>query len=257
MPKGMDAGVPTEGAIEPIFRKFRAFQDLDSDTVAFLNELQRSRHFLAAGTDLVVEGEASERVYVLKEGWSCSYKVLEDGRRQILTFGLPGDFLGLRNSLFETADHSIQALTDVVVASFSVGKLMDICSRCPEFILGLQWSAAREQAMLSEHLVSLGRRSAYQRVAHLLLELLSRLRLVGLADTQSYRLPLTQEILADTLGLSIVHVNRTLRKLRERGLVRMQQRLIVIPDIARLSVAASFEEKYLDQTRRTGARPVQ
>lgn len=257
----MSAGRAGPGALQqtadPLVRKFGAFLRLDESRRAFLTGLQDGSHRLTAGSDLVVEGDACDRVYILREGWSCSYKMLEDGRRQVLNFGLPGDFLGLRASLFEAAGHSVQALTDITVSSFSVERLLETCRRHPEFILALQWSAAREQEMLSEHLVSLGRRSAYQRLAHLLLELLNRLRLVGLADKQSYSLPLTQEILADTLGLSIVHINRTLRKLRERGLVRVQRRQVVIPDVGRLSAAALFEGEYLDQARSRDGRTLQ
>ncbi len=242
-------GRPADGhaGASPIASKLGAFLDLHQESLAYLDGLQRNVQRFAAGADLIVEGESCDRIFVLQQGWTFSYKMLPDGRRQILNFGLPGDFLGVRASLFETAEHSRAALTDVVVSSFPARMIAEICRTRPEIALAIQWASAREQAMLAEHLVSLGRRSAYERLAHLLLELLNRLQLVGMAGEASYALPLTQEILADALGLSIVHVNRTLRKLRERGLVETRDRKVVIRNVDRLADEALFENDYLDQ----------
>ncbi len=233
--------------VSPMASKLGAFIDFRQESLDYLDGLQRNLQRFRAGTDLIVEGETCDRIFVLREGWTFSYKMLPDGRRQILNFGLPGDFLGVRASLFETAEHSRAALTDVAVASFPARMIAEIGRTRPDMALAIQWASAREQAMLAEHLVSLGRRSAYERLAHLLLELLNRLQLVGLAGETSYALPLTQEVLADALGLSIVHVNRTLRKLRERGLVETRDRKVVIRNVARLADEALFENDYLDQ----------
>ena len=246
------AAIDHQPGATPIVSKLGVFIDLGRESLAYLEGLQRNVQHFAAGTDLIVEGETCERIFILQAGWTCSYKMLPDGRRQILNFGLPGDFFGVCSSLFNVAEHSRAALTDVSVTSFPARLIAEMGRTRPEIAMAVQWASAREQAMLAEHLVSLGRRSAFERLAHLILELLNRLQLIGLAGDRSYALPLTQEILADSLGLSIVHVNRTLRKLRERGLIETRDRKIYVRDVDRLAEEAQFEESYLDQVRHHG-----
>ncbi len=231
----------------PLIRKLRSCTALSAEEISFLRGLERRSQRVEADTDLIVEGDIYKESYVLREGWALRYKLLPDGRRQILNLILPGDFIGLRASLFQTADHSVATLTDVMLCPFPSRRIIDLCREFPRLALGLNWSAAREEAILAEHIVSIGRRSAYERVAHLILELLRRLQFVGLAGERSYEMPLTQEILADVLGLSIVHVNRTLRRLRRDGLIRLDTRRIVIRDEQGLRDVAGFEPHYLDQ----------
>jgi CRP-like cAMP-binding protein len=116
---------------------------------------------------------------------------------------------------------------------------------CPRLAAAIAWSAGRDEAILSEQIVRVGRRSAYERTGHLIVELLHRLRLVGEAEQESFELPLTQEILADTLGLSIVHVNRTLRRLRENGLLCIKGERVVIGDLEQLTSVTEFSPQYL------------
>lgn len=206
--------------------------------------LKRKKHF-AAGQELVRDGEPYERSYVLKEGWAIRFKALSDGRRQILNFVLPGDIVGLFSPLFERADHSVAALTDMVAHPLDAGTTVEMFANCPRLAAAIAWSAGRDEAILSEQVVRVGRRSAYERTGHLIVELLHRLRLVGEADQRSFELPLTQEILADTLGLSIVHVNRTLRRLRENGLLCIKGDQVVIGDLERLITVSEFSPQYL------------
>jgi CRP-like cAMP-binding protein len=141
---------------------------------------------------------------------------------------LPGDFIGFPGCLFENALYGVTALTDVVIGPVPFAVLIGLFDRYPRLAATIFWSFACEAAIYAEHLVDIGRRTALGRVAHFLLELLTRLRIVGLADEKSYRVPLTQELIADALGLSVPHVNRTLRQLRDDGLVTIEDQRVVI-----------------------------
>jgi CRP-like cAMP-binding protein len=143
------------------------------------------------------------------------------------------------------SDHSVAALTDIVVHPLDPGTTVEMFADCPRLAAAIAWSAGRDEAILSEQIVRVGRRSAYERTGHLIVELLHRLRLVGEAEQESFELPLTQEILADTLGLSIVHVNRTLRRLRENGLLCIKGERVVIGDLEQLTSVTEFSPQYL------------
>jgi CRP-like cAMP-binding protein len=179
------------------------------------------------------------------------YKVLSDGKRQILGLGLPGDLIGFPACLFTDAVNSVSAVTDIVVASVPFTRIFELFRSWPRLGIALFWACAHEAAIYGEHLVNLGRRTAYQRLAHLILELRARLRAVGRAGPTSYSLPLTQEVLADVLGLSGPHVNRMVRSLREEGLASIEGRTVVIHDLTGLAVLARFEDHYL------AAEPIQ
>jgi CRP-like cAMP-binding protein len=152
-------------------------------------------------------------------GWACAYKLLPDGGRQVIDFSVPGDFMGLRSVLLRTSDHAFAAVSDIVVAEVSAQQMIDTFQREPRLGAAILWVASRDEAMVVEHLVSIGRRSALVRTAHLLLELGLRLQLVGLGSQSGFACPLNQYLLANALGLTAIHVNRVLRQLRERGLV--------------------------------------
>ena len=211
-----------------------------------------------AGEDILTEGEPNDTVYLLRAGWAIRYKLLPDGRRQVIAYLLPGDLFGFKESLFDMSDDSIQALTDMTVHPVPAAELLDLPERHPRLALALTWARMRESSILAEQIVRLGRRSAYERLAHLIMELLHRLQLVGLASERAYGLPLTQEVLADTLGLSIVHVNRTLRRLRKEGLVSIdtESRRVRIEDLRGLARAGQYDETFLDQLGEPAPDPV-
>lgn len=240
-----------ETQVNPTVRKLSAAFDLSEAEKAYLVDLQGAPRGVPAGRQIVVEGEAYTDIHFLHDGWAFRTKVLPDGRRQIFGYLVPGDVIGLRSSLLTYADDTVEALTDCQISSFSLDRLYDACRNHPRLIIALMWSAAHEQSMLSEQIMRIGRRNALERVAHFFLELLRRLQLVDEAGRRSYVLPLTQELIADTLGLSIVHVNRTLRKLRQRGLVDIENGRLVIHNLRELVAVADFDPLYLGQ--RTGA----
>lgn len=231
----------------PLSRKLSAFVALSDVDLATLARFDRRRRSFQPGHEMIHEGQANASAFVLSQGWACSYKLLPDGERQIVDFQIPGDFLGLRSILFRTADHSIEALTRIEASEVLASDILDAFAVSPRLAAAVLWAASRDEAMVVEHLVNLGRRSAEERTAHFLLELGARLSLVGIGDRTGFDCPLTQYHLADALGLSAVHVNRVLRNLREEGLATFQKGRVAFDDFGRLKTLAAFDTAYLDQ----------
>ncbi|KZM51339.1 Crp/Fnr family transcriptional regulator [Labrenzia sp. OB1] len=231
----------------PFTRKLAAFVVLSKNELSVLERLHERRKSFRVGVDLVHQGQSEQTAYILSEGWVCSYKIQRDGTRQIVDFQIPGDFLGLRSVLLRASDHSFEPITDIQAAEVSAGDLLEAFAQTPRLATAILWAASRDEAMVVEHLVGLGRRPANARMAHFLLELGARLLLVGLGDKSGYACPLTQYHLADALGLSAVHVNRVLRHLREDGLVTFRNGHVTFDDYDRLIDFAEFDPAYLDQ----------
>lgn len=232
---------------KPLALKLGAFVALSEAELSILEGLHKRRRTFVAGRDLVHQGQTDHAAYILESGWACSYKLLHDGQRQIVDFQIPGDFLGLRSVVLHISDHSIEPVTDIEVTEVHVSDLLEVFSQTPRLATAVLWAASRDEAMVVEHLVGIGRRDAAERMAHFLLELGARLSLVGLGSRTGYACPLTQYLLADALGLSAVHVNRVLRQLREQGLVTFRDGFVTFDDYDRLVEFADFEMTYLDQ----------
>jgi CRP-like cAMP-binding protein len=235
----------------PLARKLAWFAGLSPDEMAMLDALHSATRAIRRNREIVTEGRNYESLFVLL-GSAIRYRVLRDGRRQVLNIVLPGDFIGFPGCFFESALYSVTALTDAVVCTVPFTVLIGLFDRSPRLAAAIFWSFACEAAIYAEHLIDVGRRSALERVAHFLLELLTRLQVVGLADERSYQMPLTQELIGDALGLSVPHVNRTLRRLRDDGLVAIEEQRITLKDIDGLSVLADFEKTYLTRLRLPG-----
>jgi CRP-like cAMP-binding protein len=243
-PLGVEAHQTT-----PLVRKLAWFAGLSADDIAVLDTLHATTRVVRRNRDIVTEGRSYEMMFVLLEGSAIRYRVLRDGRRQILNILLPGDFIGFPGCFFENALYAITALSDVVICPVPFTVLIGLFEARPRLAATIFWSFACEAAIYAERLIDVGRRSALERVAHFLLELLTRLRTVGLGDENSYRMPLTQELIADALGLSVPHVNRTLRQLRDDGLVTIEEQRVVIKDIDAMSALADFDTSYLSHFR--------
>ena len=232
----------------PLARKLGIFMALSDPESAVLERLHRQRRHFIAGRDLVHQGQEKQSAYILCAGWVCSYKVQPDGSRQIVDFQIPGDFLGLRSILLRTSDHSFEPIVDVMAAEVHQSDILQAFAQTARLGAAVLWAVSRDEAMVVEHLVGIGRRNAEERVAHFLLEIGARLALVGLGTKAGYACPLTQYHLADALGLSAVHINRVLRLLREDGLATFQHGRVTINDFDRLVALAEFDPAYLDQT---------
>ncbi len=195
---------------------FKAPADGDLQLIASLRGAQVAR---PAGSMLINEGQSDAPLYTLFAGWAFRFKTLSDGRRQILNFLLPGDFIGLQQKIADSAAHGVEALTDVWLCPFQRHALWTIHREAPVLGYDVTWLAAHEESVVDDHLLSVGRRSAEERVATLLVLLYKRAAaLLPDGSPQGVPFPLTQQHVADALGLSLVHAHRTLRKLELRGL---------------------------------------
>lgn len=218
--------------------KFRSFSPGE---LKFISDFKRGELVSTAGSTILIEGTNSPHLYTVISGWGFRYKTLEDGRRQILNYVLPGDFLGLQGSVLAEMSHSVEALSHMILCVFERSRLFELFEKQPALGYDITWLAAREEQMLDEHLLSVGRRSAIERAAYLLSFLYERAATVALFPRKSRIAPLTQQHVADTLGLSLVHTNKTLRKLATRDAIAWLDSGFEIKDDVRLKEIAGWE----------------
>ncbi len=195
--------------------------------------------------DLVKEGDPAQAVHVVLDGYSCRYKLLPDGRRQIVGYFLPGDLCDLRVCILKHVDHSIGTLSVVRTAALSREQVLALMERFPRLERAFWWATLVEESITSEWVVNVGHRTAFERAAHLFCEVFARLRAVGLTTENSCELPVTQTELADALALSAVHVNRVLMEMRHTGLVTFRAQRLTIHDHDALRSVAGFNPAYL------------
>ncbi len=234
----------------PLVRKLGSFTMLSDDDKARLNGLSRSTQRHKAGTDLIAQGDRPREVFLLIEGWACRYKVLPDGNRQIMAYLIPGDLCDIHVFILKAMDHAIGLLSDARVAAIPKRVMLDTLREHPGIAQALFWATLVDEAVLREWLVNIGQRDAYRRTAHLFCEMRLRMRQVGLTHDGAFSLPLTQEQLGDTMGLTSVHVNRTLQKMRAEGLISLQGGVLTIHDPDRMAAIAGFDPNYLHLDRR-------
>jgi CRP-like cAMP-binding protein len=223
MMRAIVAGQAPQTELSPLIRRLAGLAALDVRDRALLNSLGGCEAF-PIRAEMLTEGAAIRRPLAIAGGWACELRMLPDGRRQILGFCVPGDVVGLVRRARAVAISSVMALTAVEAADVSpLAAVFDgAVDGHAALRTALQAAEALDRAYLVNHAVRLGRQTAYERMAHLFLELNERLAAVGLARDGHFTLPLTQEVLADALGLSIVHVNRTLQQLRREKLVEVK-----------------------------------
>ena len=232
-------------------RKLRRFADLTAGEIAGIVSISSQAESWRRGHDLVRQGERPENVRILLSGWACRYKVLDDGRRQICGLLIPGDMCDLHVSLLNHMDHNVGLLSRARVATVPAADVHALMDRHRPVERALWCASLADEAILREWLVSAGRRDAFARVAHRLCEIRTRLSEVGLVDRNGeFDLPLSQEELADSLGLSAVHVNRTLTRLRGEGLIEHKRRRMRLLHPDRLADLSGFDPAYLHPCER-------
>jgi CRP-like cAMP-binding protein len=229
----------------PLLRKLANFTTLSDTEANAVRECCGDTRVFAAGEDIIAQGDRTGGVKLLLEGFACRYKVLEDGRRQIVAYFVPGDLCDLRVFILKRMDHSIGAVAASRVATIAPDDVLRLTGNFPNLTRALWWSTLVEEAVAREWIVNVGQRSALERMAHLFCELLFRFRAVGLNQGNSCTLPLTQVELAETLGLSSVHVNRTLQELRRRQLIALEGGTLTIPNLDKLMEVSLFNPDYL------------
>lgn len=238
---------------DPLLRKLDALAPLSDEDRRLLAQVAANPVAVPARTDLIRDGDPPQGVFLVLEGIACRYKLLPDGARQILALLVPGDFCDLDVALVDAIDHSIGTLSPcrfTHVPTRTVRELLDH----PRIARALRLAAMVEAATMRQWLVNMGRRPCEQRLAHLLCEMLVRLRVVGLTSADGFHLPLTQTDLADATGMTSVHVNRSLQALRRAALIAVDGRRIVIPNVAALEAVAAFDPGYLHRARANGLR---
>lgn len=225
-------------------RKLPAFREFTNEEFAFIKTFKMGEHIVQAGETILHEGSSSPHLYTVLSGWAFRYKSLPDGRRQILNFALPGDLLGLQAAVFMELDHSIEALSTMSLCVFSRSKTWDVFKDHAGLAFDLTWIASREERLLDEQLLTVGRRSAIERIAYLLVQIHNRAANLNMMPRgMPLRMPLTQQHVADALGLSLVHTNKTLRRLTKANLVDWQDGMCRILDEDRLRGIAGFETR--------------
>jgi CRP-like cAMP-binding protein len=216
---------------------FRPFSERELE---YIDDFKAGELTVDKGASILVEGSHSAHLYTVMEGWGFRYKLLPDGRRQILNYILPGDLIGLQGTLMDEMQHSVEALSPMLLCVFERDQLPDLYRNYPNLAYDITWLAAREEQMLDENLLSVGRRTAVERAAYLIAFLHYRALAVGLDKKGSALLPMTQQHMADTLGLSIVHTNRTIRKLMNARLILWRDGGCEILDAKKLAEIAGW-----------------
>ena len=233
-----------------IIRHFSHYCRLSEQDKALLHELEESPRDVRAGEVLWQENEQATEFCTVSRGWAYSFRNLGDGSRQILEVFLPGDIIGLREFAFSQRLAGVAMIDDGVVCHFPHRRLLDIFRQSTTLTAVLFSISSRQQALLTERLVNLARRTAHQKLAHFLYEMYVRLDQTGAATDGRFRLPLSQEQLADTLGLSAVHVSRTFSAFREEELVLRERHKVTLPDPEALANVAEFDACYLNDSVR-------
>ncbi|UZK70199.1 Crp/Fnr family transcriptional regulator [Sphingomonas sp. S1-29] len=233
--------------------RLRGHGPLTDDDVQLLTSACHSIRGHRAGHHLIREGDRPDPVFVMLEGWAARYKILPDGGRQIMAFMLPGDFCDIHIAVLEAMDHSIVTLTKAKVASLPRQQMEALVEARPAITRAFWWSQLVDQGVLRAWIVSMGRRKAQERVAHLMCELYIRMHNIGLATDNQCEMPLTQVVLADAVGLTPVHVNRVLQGLRQAEVMDLRSGSLTILDPAKLARIAGFDDNYLHRRLKRAA----
>jgi len=227
--------------------QFTAFSDMEKRRLDELICAKRDHH--APKEDIIADGEHSNRCHVVLSGLACRYKLLPNGERQIMAFLIPGDLCDAEIFILKVMDHGVCAITPTTTALIPAETMKTLLRETSSLGEALWWGTMTDLAVLRERIIDEGRRNAYVRIAHLLYEMLVRYRMVEMTKGDSFEFPITQTDLADATGLTPVHANRTLQKLRADGLIELAGGVVTVIDSIRLKNAAQFNGDYLHLDR--------
>ncbi len=227
--------------------RFAALQPAD---IAVLTKATANARWVTPRHDLIREGDQPGPVFVILEGWAFRYKILPSGTRQVLAHLMPGDSCDLHIGLLAEMDHSIQTITRAHVATIGRVEMDLIMERHPGIAKAMYVGQLIDEGIMRAWITSMGRRASVERVAHLMCELYLRARNIGLTEETQLEVPLSQAMLADSLGMTAVHLNRVLKTLRLDGAMTLRRGSLTISDPAKLAQIAGFDESYLHRRLR-------
>ena len=228
-----------------LIRKFESIAPLSEADRQGLRSISGLMRQLRAYEDVVREGDRPDTVCMIVDGFACRYKILADGKRQIISFHIPGDTPDILSLFLKTMDHNLCALAPTTIAHAPHQVMFDLFARYPSLVQLFWRDTLIDAAIFREWMVGLGRLEAYPRLAHVLCELMTRMKAVGKAHGNTCPFPLTQAEIGDALGMSTVHVNRTLQELRADKLISLQSGVLHILDWEGLERACDFDPSYL------------
>lgn len=234
--------------LAPLIHRWNARAALSEDDVRALEALPCTRRSYTRNAYIVREGSAPHSCTLLLSGFAYRQKIIRDGARQILSIHIPGEFIDLQNCLLGHADHSVQTLSAVEVASIPKGALVTLSASRPAIGRAMWLDTLLDAAIFREWVVNVGRRDARTRIAHLICELAARIDANGATGDGTYHFPLTQEQLGDATGLTSVHTNRVLQLLRKDGLINLRSHSLEVLDPERLRAAGDFNDSYLHRS---------
>lgn len=226
-------------------KRLEAYVRLSEDDREALASLPTRRRIYDTASIITREDEKLDTVFWVEAGWACRYRRLRNGERQIVNFILPGEFFDLQGLVSTRSDHTVSALSKVVLFEARSDDFSAMASAHPAIFNALLWAAVVEEAILREHIVQLGRQPAVTRIAFLILELYRRQALTSDNTGHTLDCPVGHGVIADALGLSRVHVSRSLKKLRDEGCIALAERHIKLLDVKRLETIAEYNERYL------------
>jgi CRP-like cAMP-binding protein len=231
----------------PFVTRLSQYVDLDSADLADLVAIIDGDLRIKRRGDVIVDGDEYRKLCFVRDGYAVRYKLLRNGKRQILNVILPGDIVGIPGGFLQKAIYSVTAITDIEMTACTLDGYVQLCYRRPQFGLALTWIAVEEAATYAEHIIDVGRRTPIERLSHFLLELQERLRIVGRAETAGFTLPFSQEVMADVLGLSVPHLNRMMQRLRSEKLIAGSERRVEFIDRSALQAVAHYQPYELAQ----------
>ena len=238
----------------PLVARLSQLVDLKPAGLKGLDDIIDGELVIRRRRDLIADGYEYRKLCFVKDGYAVRYKLLRNGKRQILNVIVPGDIVGLPGSFYERAVYSVTAITDLRMNVCALDAYVQLCYRHPQFGLALSWMAVQEATTYAEHVIDVGRRTPVERLSHFLLELHARLRAVGRAEDERFTLPFSQEVIADVLGLSVPHVNRMMQQLRGEKLIADRDRVIEFLDFGAIQTLAHYQPQALAPIPRE-ARP--
>ncbi len=232
----------------PFITKLNHSIRLDDGDLAALAQLLNRKVVMKKAKDIIVEGYEYKALHIVETGFAIRYKLLHNGKRQIVKIILPGDIIGFPACFYEHATFSVTAISEMNLHHVPIDAFTEFCLKRASIATALVWYAAREAAIYAEHIIDTGRREPLERLAHFLLEMLTRLQAIGCATGNSFDMPLSQEGIGDAVGLSGPHVNRMLAELKSEGLIVMTGHEVKILDMAALQILGEFRPEYLART---------